>query len=107
MSLFIGKDLWTCVIKKVPWGWGSLTMMKDVSLMKKGAVGENLFYKVQDFLYDDVLFEYCKTMLCLRHLTTIKVTVSPIYFYGKKKLSASCVSKVSENLAVINIIIAN
>jgi phytanoyl-CoA hydroxylase len=44
--------------KKVP--WGSLTMMKDVSLMKKGAVGENLFYKVQDFVYDDVLFEYCR-----------------------------------------------
>ncbi|XP_057368698.1 phytanoyl-CoA dioxygenase, peroxisomal-like isoform X1 [Daphnia carinata] len=44
--------------KKVP--WGSLTMMKDISLSKKGAVGEHLYYKVQDFVYDNVLFEYCR-----------------------------------------------
>lgn len=44
--------------KKVP--WGSLTMMKDISLSKKGAVGEHLYYKVQDFVYDSVLFEYCR-----------------------------------------------
>lgn len=44
--------------KKVP--WGSLTMMKDVSLVKSGVTGENLYYKVQDFVYDDVLFQYCQ-----------------------------------------------
>ena len=35
-------------------------MMKDISLAKKGATGEHLYYKVQDFVYDDVLFDYCK-----------------------------------------------
>lgn len=44
--------------KKVP--WGSLTMMKDVSIAKSGGTGEKLFYKVQDFLYDDILFQYCQ-----------------------------------------------
>ncbi|XP_046647963.1 phytanoyl-CoA dioxygenase, peroxisomal-like [Daphnia pulicaria] len=39
--------------KNVP--WGSLIMM-DISLIKKGAVVENLFYKVQDL---------CMTMFCL------------------------------------------
>jgi len=44
--------------KKAP--WGSLTMMKDVSLAKSGVTGEKLYYKVQDFVYDDVLFQYCQ-----------------------------------------------
>lgn len=35
-------------------------MMKDVSLAKTGVTGERLYYKVQDFVYDDILFEYCK-----------------------------------------------
>ena len=35
-------------------------MMKDVSLVKSGVIGENLYYKVQDFVYDDVLFQYCQ-----------------------------------------------
>jgi phytanoyl-CoA hydroxylase len=34
-------------------------MMKDVSLAKAGAVGERLYNKVQDFMWDDVLFNYC------------------------------------------------
>ncbi len=35
-------------------------MMKDVSLAKSGVTGEKLYYKVQDFVYDDVLFQYCQ-----------------------------------------------
>ena len=35
-------------------------MMKDVSLTKSGVTGEKLYYKVQDFVYDDVLFQYCQ-----------------------------------------------
>ncbi|KRT82864.1 hypothetical protein AMK59_4125, partial [Oryctes borbonicus] len=37
---------------------GNLTIMKDFSLMKTGAKGEFLINKIQDFLYDDVLFKY-------------------------------------------------
>jgi len=44
--------------KKLP--WGSLTMMRDISLAKTGATGEILYYKVQDFVYDDILFQYCQ-----------------------------------------------
>lgn len=35
-------------------------MMKDISLAKTGATGEKLYFKVQDFVYDDVLFQYCQ-----------------------------------------------
>ena len=34
--------------------------MKDISLAKSGAKGEKLYYKVQDLMFDDVLFEYCQ-----------------------------------------------
>ena len=37
-----------------------ITLMKDISLMKLGATGEKLYYKAQDFLYEDVLFQYCQ-----------------------------------------------
>lgn len=40
--------------------WNGMTMMKDVALAKiKNAKGERVFNKVQDFVYDDVLFQYC------------------------------------------------
>jgi len=40
--------------------WNGMTMMKDVALAKiKDAKGERVFNKVQDFVYDDVLFQYC------------------------------------------------
>lgn len=35
-------------------------MMRDISLAKTGATGERLYYKVQDLVHDEVLFEYCK-----------------------------------------------
>ena len=34
--------------------------MKDISLAKTGVTGEKLFNKAQDFVYDDVLFQYCQ-----------------------------------------------
>ena len=37
-----------------------MTMMKDISVAKTDASGERLFYKVQDFVYDDILWQYCK-----------------------------------------------
>jgi len=37
---------------------GSITMMKDVSLMQKGATGEHLYNKAQDIAFDDVLSQY-------------------------------------------------
>jgi phytanoyl-CoA hydroxylase len=37
---------------------GNITMMKDVSLMKKGATGEYLYNKAQDIAFDDVLAKY-------------------------------------------------
>lgn len=43
--------------KRVP--WGGITMMRDVSLAKTGVTGERLYNKAQDFVYDDVLFQYC------------------------------------------------
>jgi len=33
-------------------------MMKDVSLMQKGATGEHLYNKAQDIAFDDVLSQY-------------------------------------------------
>ena len=43
--------------RRVP--WNGITMMKDVSLAKTGVTGERLFNKAQDFVYDDVLFQFC------------------------------------------------
>jgi len=40
--------------------WNGITMMKDISLAKTGVTGEKLFNKAQDFVYDDVLFQYCQ-----------------------------------------------
>ncbi|KAK9504405.1 hypothetical protein O3M35_010744 [Rhynocoris fuscipes] len=37
---------------------GGITMMKDISLMKKGAQGEFLYNKLQDILYDSVFEKY-------------------------------------------------
>ena len=34
-------------------------MMKDISLAKTGVTGERLYNKAQDFVYDEVLFQYC------------------------------------------------
>ncbi|XP_022914030.1 phytanoyl-CoA dioxygenase, peroxisomal-like isoform X2 [Onthophagus taurus] len=40
---------------------GGMTVMKDLSLLKEGkAKGEYLVNKIQEFLYDDVLFDYAK-----------------------------------------------
>lgn len=39
---------------------GGKRMMRDLSQAKKGATGERLYYKVQSFQSDDVLFTYCK-----------------------------------------------
>lgn len=36
-----------------------MTVMKDTALKKTGAKGEHYVYKIQDFSFDDVLFEYC------------------------------------------------
>ena len=36
-----------------------MTVVKDISLMKMGATGEHLINKIQDFMWDEVLFEYC------------------------------------------------
>ncbi|CAH1364776.1 unnamed protein product [Tenebrio molitor] len=38
---------------------GGMTVMKDPSLKDKGVKGEYLINKIQEFLYDDVLFKYC------------------------------------------------
>ena len=43
--------------RRVP--WGGITMMKDISLAKTGVTGERLYNKAQDFVYDEVLFQYC------------------------------------------------
>ena len=44
--------------RRVP--WGGITMMKDISLAKSSTVsGERLYNKAQDFVYDEVLFQYC------------------------------------------------
>ncbi|XP_075232731.1 phytanoyl-CoA dioxygenase, peroxisomal-like isoform X2 [Lycorma delicatula] len=38
---------------------GSMTLMKDISLAKRGVVGEALYNKVQDILWDEVFEQYC------------------------------------------------
>lgn len=43
--------------RRVP--WNGITMMRDITLAKTGATGERLFNKAQDFVYDEVLFQYC------------------------------------------------
>jgi len=47
------KDICTGTVDK-----GRIILMKDVSLAKTGATGERLYNKIQDFMWDDVLFEY-------------------------------------------------
>jgi len=38
-----------------------VTIMKDIALAKKGmSAGENTVNKIQDFVFDDVLFRYCQ-----------------------------------------------
>jgi phytanoyl-CoA hydroxylase len=37
---------------------GAITMMKDVSLMQRGASGQHLYNKAQDIAFDDVLSQY-------------------------------------------------
>lgn len=37
------------------------TIMKDISLKNKGVQGQYLINKVQDFLYDEVLWQYCSS----------------------------------------------
>lgn len=39
---------------------GHKILMKDISLAKLGAKGEMLYNKLQDFVYDEVLWEYCQ-----------------------------------------------
>ena len=36
-----------------------MTIVKDISLLKMGATGERLINKIQDFMWDEVLFDYC------------------------------------------------
>ena len=36
-----------------------MTVMKDIALLKAGKKGQEVVYKLQDWVYDDVLFEYC------------------------------------------------
>ena len=44
--------------RRVP--WGGITMMRDISLAKNNTVsGECLYNKAQDFVYDEVLFQFC------------------------------------------------
>lgn len=43
--------------KRIP--WNGITMMKDISLSKTNVSGERLYNKAQDFVYDEVLFQYC------------------------------------------------
>lgn len=37
---------------------GRILRMKDVSLLKTGVTGERLYNKIQDFMWDEVLFQY-------------------------------------------------
>ena len=39
--------------------WGRIAMMKDISLARSGATGERLYYKAQNLVYDEVLYQYC------------------------------------------------
>lgn len=49
--------------------WNGITMMKDISLAKSSTVtGERLYNKAQDFVYDDVLFQYCLYPPILDHI---------------------------------------
>ena len=43
--------------KRIP--WNGITMMRDISLAKTNVSGERLYNKAQDFVYDEVLFQYC------------------------------------------------
>ena len=53
-----------------------ITLMKDISLMKLGATGEKLYYKAQDFLYEDVLFQYCQRLYLKFKLNTFSLNAN-------------------------------
>jgi len=40
---------------------GRMSLVKDISLAKAGATGERLYNKVQDFMWDEVLYDYCQS----------------------------------------------
>ncbi len=37
---------------------GRILMMKDITLLKTGVTGERLYNKIQDFMWDELLFQY-------------------------------------------------
>ena len=54
--------------------------MKDISLAKTGVTGERLYNKAQDFVYDEVLFQYCLLpQVSLLHATTHTTVVLMVY----------------------------
>jgi phytanoyl-CoA hydroxylase len=82
--------------RRVP--WGGITMMKDISLAKNNTVsGERLYNKAQDFVYDEVLFQFCllpqvsncfpfllfhiinPTILIFRFWTMLNALLDPIF----------------------------
>lgn len=38
---------------------GRIAMVKDISLAKMGLTGERLYNKIQDFMWDDILYQFC------------------------------------------------
>lgn len=53
---------------------GSITLMKDISLMKKGASGQFLYNKAQEILYDDVFEKY---FFCDKVLDVVECFTGP------------------------------
>jgi phytanoyl-CoA hydroxylase len=53
-----------------------MLMMKDVSLLKTGATGERLYNKVQDFMWDEVLFEYISFPQASHLISTISTLLT-------------------------------
>lgn len=50
-------------------GSGNMWLMKELSLMKSGATGEHLYYKVQELFYDDIFWKYCTYPKLLDYVT--------------------------------------
>lgn len=64
---------------------GGMFLMKEPTLLKAGATGEHLIYKVQDLLYDEVFSLY--TSLPEVIVTSFLQGKARIFNYRKKRIA--------------------
>ena len=74
--------------KRVP--WNNIVMMRDITLAKlPGITGERLYNKAQDFVYDEILFQYCMHPGVIYHQHYQNMNLTKFYFRSWITLNVS------------------